>query len=252
MYKQERKVRSGAATASTPEMWAANFARSRRLGWWRELRLRRWYETRLLRRHLPPGGRVLDAGCGPGEWVILLRNLGFDAEGLDYSPELVARLRQEYPDLRWNSGDIRQMPYPDDSFDGIISWGVIEHDEAGPQLALREFFRVTRPGGVIAVTVPRDSERRRAASEAWYPPGEPDTAFFQYLISEDELSGFLREAGFEVLVTDTTRQPGLDLLFPGHPFKGLVAGALSAAVRFLFRWTDRYDGMIICIGRKPR
>lgn len=250
MFKQTRKVRSGADTASTPEMWAANFAGARRVGWFRELRLRNTHEVRLVRRHLPRGGRVVDAGCGTGEWVIVLRRAGLQAEGLDYSPNLVARLRQEYPEIPWSSGDIRSMPYENDTFDGVMSLGVIEHDEAGPQAALREFFRVIRPGGIVAVSVPNDSKYKRTVSLADYPDG-PDTAFFQYFMTEDELAAFVREAGFDVVVSETTRRPSLDLLWPGHPFKGRVAAVVTLAVSILFRWTRRYDGMIICIGRKP-
>src|SRR5437773_1089824 len=104
MYKELRPS-GGDGQVSTPEFWAANLARSGRLTPWRRFRMRFTGELDAFLRHLPRGGRVLDAGCGFGEWVMMLRSFGFRAEGLDYSPELVDRLRREYPDVTWMVGD---------------------------------------------------------------------------------------------------------------------------------------------------
>ena len=202
-------------------------------------------------RHLPPGGRVLDAGCGFGDWVIFLRRLGFRAEGLDYSEELVGRLRKEYPDVPWTVSDLRSTPYPDGAFDGVISLGVVEHEEAGPLAALRELHRILRPGGVAIITVPWDGPRQRRVSARYFPPEKGGT-FFQYFMTEEELASYLREAGFEPLATGLMRSPSLALLSPA--MYAHLPGKLNAlavlAVTFVFRWTDRFDGMIYCAGRR--
>jgi SAM-dependent methyltransferase len=163
MYAEFRPVDVAGRTASTPEAWAANFARSARLNKWRELRLASWREMKLIRRHIPPGARILDAGCGYGEWVTLLRKRGYAAEGLDYSKRLVDRLKIEYPDTPWHLGDIRNPGDGLGMFDAIISWGVIEHDPDGPGAALRQLARILRPRGIGIFTVPRDDEANRAA-----------------------------------------------------------------------------------------
>jgi SAM-dependent methyltransferase len=235
-------------TASTPEAWAANFANSARLTKWRETRLASWREARLVRRHVPRGARVLDAGCGFGEWVTLLRNRGYAAEGLDYSGELIERLRAEYPDALWHQGDIRKIDPAIGAFDAVISWGVIEHDPEGPGAALHEFSRILRPGGVAILTVPRDTELMRASSEAQFPRTS-GAKFFQFLMTEDELAAHVREAGLTVVDTGTTRLPSLALVFPRLQASRLFgAGAMLFA--FAAKWTRRYDGMIYCVARK--
>ncbi len=234
--------------ASTPENWAENFARSQRLTKWREARLASWREMALIRRHVPRGARVLDAGCGFGEWVTLLRHRGYAAEGLDYSGTLIERLRAEYPDTMWHHGDIRKLDASIGAFDAVISWGVIEHDPDGPGMALREIARILRSGGVAILTVPRDSELMRAASAAQFPKSD-DAQFFQFMMTEEELAAFVRKAGLTVVETGTTHMPSLALIFaPAR--RGRLYGAASMAFSFAAQWTRRYDGMIYCVARK--
>jgi ubiquinone/menaquinone biosynthesis C-methylase UbiE len=67
---------------------------------------------------------------------------------------LINRLRIAYPATEWIAGKIEEIPAADSTFDGVISWGVIEHNEAGPETALSEIYRILRPGGYVIVTVP--------------------------------------------------------------------------------------------------
>jgi SAM-dependent methyltransferase len=205
----------------------------------------------LVRRFIPRGSRVLDAGCGFGEWVTLLREHGYAAEGLDNSPQLVERLRKEYPESVWHCGDIRKMGIPPRSFDAVISWGVIEHDENGPVAALREFASVLREGGTTVVTVPRDDERNRAASRFFFPEGTDGTEFFQFMMSEPELAAYLIESGFDVVETGTVRHPSLAVAVPAFRGRG---GRLYNVASMLFalgmRWSSRLDHMIYCCARK--
>ncbi|MDP9192142.1 MAG: methyltransferase domain-containing protein [Acidobacteriota bacterium] len=253
MYRYERPVQAGATTASTPEAWAANFASATKLN-----RLRRWrfahsLETKLIRRHLPAGSKIIDAGCGFGDWVTFLNGLGYRAVGVDYSDELIQRLREAYPEGEWVQTDIRAMPYPEAAFDGIISWGVVEHDEAGPGAALREFHRLLRPEGVAIVTVPVDSAITRRACEVFeHEPGK-EHAFFQYNLSREELRTEMTNAGFEVL--EIGSMPVAHIAFVAPKFARRLRGQafrfLNLAVHVLMSWMKRYHVMIYVVARKP-
>src|SRR5687767_2691223 len=169
MFKQQMPVEGPEATASTPEHWAATFAHSSVMTARRRNQMKRSVEWRLVSRHIRPGSTVLDAGCGFGEWIDVLSEAGYNAAGLDYSEQLIARLQEAYPRSRWIHGDIRSIPVESAEFDAIVTWGVIEHDEAGPAAALREFARVLQPGGVLIASVPLDSPSQRRASEKLFP-----------------------------------------------------------------------------------
>ncbi len=253
MHRFEMPVRAGATTASTPEQWAKNFAASTRTNAWKRLRLRLSREAGLIRRTVPAGSRILDAGCGFGEWVTYLRGAGYDAKGCDYSPELVRRLRETYPDIEWTQADIRALPYDSASFDAIISWGVIEHDEAGPAAALEEFRRVLRPGGTAIVTVPIDTAHARRSGEVLYRVPGSEHAFFQYLMSEEELREKGRRAGFEVLASGTLPQAHINYVVPRlarrlPPLAGRAANFLAV---LLLSWMQRYRVMAYAVLRKP-
>jgi SAM-dependent methyltransferase len=108
----------------------------------------------LLLSYLPKGGRVLDAGCGFGKWLVYLARRGYDIVGIDSSELAIAGLKEYDGSLQVEVGDILHIEYPDDSFDAYVSMGVVEHFEGGPMAALAEARRVLKPGGLAFVSVP--------------------------------------------------------------------------------------------------
>jgi SAM-dependent methyltransferase len=254
MYKEYRPS-STTDTASTPEVWAQMFRSSGRLGLYHRVIFSMDQRWRLIRRYMRSGGRILDAGCGAGEWVAFLNKAGRVAEGLDYSPELVASVKEFYPQYEWRAGVIQALPYADGYFAGVISWGVIEHDEAGPAAALREFHRVVEPGGHIIVTVPIDSERQRLASRNQFPQDTADTlprAFFQYFMTPGELSKHVSDAGFEVVESGSLGGAALTLLAPEWSARRTVwqRNVLNKLVRLGLFWHPALRNMIYCVGKK--
>ena len=196
---------------------------------------------------------MLDAGCGFGEWVCFLSQRGYHAEGLDFSRELISRLRASYPDLTWQNGDVRRMPYADAAFDAVISWGVVEHDEAGPDAALREFWRVLKPGGVAIVSVPLDSPaQRRAADYLYHGPAVAQT-FFQYFMTAEELSSHLVVAGFSVVEQGVLPNAVLQLVSPqlAARLKGWPFRLVNLFVSTFLSWIPRYCVMRYCVATKP-
>ena len=95
--------------------------------------------------------RLLDVGCGIGQYVTGLRLLGFKAEGLDISPLSVkiGRKRGE----RITLGDVRNMPFTDEEFDLVIAGGSIEHFHE-TEKAIKEINRVLKINGVFLFNVP--------------------------------------------------------------------------------------------------
>jgi SAM-dependent methyltransferase len=254
MYRDVRPVAESMATASTPENWAKNFAASKPLNAWRRRRYASLAEARLIERYIPRGATIVDAGSGFGEWVAFLNERGYEARGVDYSPELIARVRATYPHLQWYQGDVRQLPFDDSSVDAVISWGVIEHDEAGPAAALRDFHRIIKPGGHAIVTVPINTEVARKSTEIIHRTAGSEHAFFQYLMSEKELAQEGAAVGFEVVSTGSLPSAHLAHFAPRLSLKlpGLLYRVANLAVYWLLSWTPRYRVMIYAVLRKPR
>ena len=101
----------------------------------------------------PPSSRILDAGCGPGVMARKLMERGYAVWGLDFAEPMIRQARKLCGSDHFGVGDIEHMPFPDNSFDVVISLAVIEYLESDDQ-ALREIRRVLRPGGraVIAIS----------------------------------------------------------------------------------------------------
>lgn len=99
---------------------------------------------------LPSGSRVLDLGCGAGNNLWALADMGHDAVGVDVSPTALAHGR-DYLATRGTrtplvAADILRLPWPHGSFDAACDVQAIQHTPAA-EVAYREVARVLRPGG---------------------------------------------------------------------------------------------------------
>jgi len=104
------------------------------------------------------GGKILDAGCGPGHWTIAWASRFDLACGVDLStPRLnVARwIAQTYdvPGVSFTEGDITKLPYPDDYFDAAFCYGGVIDLALRLDDSLREFKRVVVPGAPIYISI---------------------------------------------------------------------------------------------------
>jgi SAM-dependent methyltransferase len=100
------------------------------------------------------GDKVLDVGCGTGVAAITARRIGAKVTGLDLTPALLERARENaaiagFGDIVWKEGDAEALPFKDGEFDAVISqYGHMFAPRA--DVAAREMLRVLRPGGRIA------------------------------------------------------------------------------------------------------
>jgi ubiquinone/menaquinone biosynthesis C-methylase UbiE len=106
----------------------------------------------------PPPAQVIDIGGGPGGYASWLASRGYGVDLLDIVPLHVEQAREAFDDLglknaRAEVGDARQLPYASDSKDAALLLGPLYHlpSREDRLLALREAFRVLRPGGYVAV-----------------------------------------------------------------------------------------------------
>jgi SAM-dependent methyltransferase len=217
---------------------------------------------------LPKDAPILEAGCGLGAWVVYLASEGYDIAGIDNDGEVIRRLKEWMPSLKVSKGDILDLPYEDGSVGAIISLGVMEHFEAGCHEALRETYRVLRPGGLLFFTVPLDNTFRKLFAHPvrrlylrWRACRGDGIHFAEYRYTPWEVQQMLEENRFSVLVTTwddfTEKRMSLGIWadFPVLQAKRLYeltapGRVLAIVLNTLSRWIAAAG--VLCIARKSR
>jgi ubiquinone/menaquinone biosynthesis C-methylase UbiE len=151
-------------------------------------------------KHLPEHPSVLDAGCGPGRESMIFHQKGAKVTGVDLSEGLLKVAREKNPEIEFVKANFLQLPFNDNTFDGVWSHASLVHLETidDVQKALAEFFRVLKRDGIvyIAVKAQTGNEKTAVVSDTL----SKHERFFRYYTSE-ELTGLLLATGFEMVST---------------------------------------------------
>ena len=99
------------------------------------------------------GKAVLDAGVGEGYGAAMLAETAASAVGVDIEPDVIDHAAAAYPTVRFQTADLVALPFPDASFDAVVSFQVIEHLQR-PREFVSECARVLRPGGLLLLSTP--------------------------------------------------------------------------------------------------
>jgi SAM-dependent methyltransferase len=117
--------------------------------------------VRWVRELVPRTGLTLESGCGSGRVVALLSRSQGHVIGLDFATKALQDAKKQIPDLRLVGGQVERLPFRSETFDCIISLGVIEHFEDGPRSVLQEHRRLLKRGGRLLLAAPRLSPLKR-------------------------------------------------------------------------------------------
>ncbi|OPC77447.1 SAM-dependent methyltransferase [Embleya scabrispora] len=119
---------------------------------------------------IEPHMRILDIGCGPGTITADLAALVHDGRvtGVDHAPDILDQARataaeRGLDNVDFAVADVHALDFPDDTFCVVHAHQVLQH-VGDPVQALREMYRVTKPGGFVAV---RDADY---PAMVWFPP----------------------------------------------------------------------------------
>jgi SAM-dependent methyltransferase len=162
----------------------------------------------LLRGRLPPGARVVDAGCGAGRNLVYLLSAGYDVRGVDADPAAVDRVRSLAATLaprlaadNFRAEAVEKMSFPDRSADVVISSAVLHfaRDDGHFDAMLRECWRILDRRGLffcrLASSIGLESRVRPIGSGRFRLPDGSD----RYLVTEDRLMDLTTRLGGELI-----------------------------------------------------
>jgi SAM-dependent methyltransferase len=195
----------------------------------------------LLRRHGVAGGRVLDLGAGYGFWLAKLAATGYEAVGVELSPEAATIARERSGAVVEVGSADDPLPFPDAGFAAVTMLDVIEHLPRYPA-ALAECARVLTPGGkLFVITLNAGSLARPLLGKRWSFWLDPTHV---HMFSARRLRDAFAEAG---LATERmATMSNFALVGEGNPFLKPLRAVIGRIVV-----TPWLGDSLLAVARKP-
>ncbi len=229
---------------------------------------------------LQAGQKLLDIGCGYGSFVLVCRNAGIEAEGLDIADYDIgfARRRFEMEGSQLKSGEIfhlgdgQNTGLPGNHFDVVTAWNLLEH-VPDFHLLIGEAYRLLKPGGTFIAIAPNYFSFRQEAHYhvPWYPffPREwahrylvkrgLNPSFFDqdiHYVSSWGIESTLRKTGFKSIILGNYKLDHPEVIHSSALIKKLEIlnrFHLTGLVKILY-WFEYWNPMkpsIYLVARKP-
>ena len=160
------------------------------------LRLTLIRRDRVKRKHmylenLPPG-KLLDVGCGAGQFLNVMKKKGWEVHGQDIDHKSAENALRTYG-LWIDVGKLEDIAYPDNSFDAITLSHVIEHMH-DPILLLSECRKILKAGGVLVIVAPNSESFGHSYFKSCYLCLDPPRHLSLY--NQKNLRNVVKKAGF--------------------------------------------------------
>ena len=182
------------------------------------------------------GKRLLDIGCGCGYFLDVARDMGWAASGSDISSAAVKHAK-DVLGLDVFCGKINDAEYPDNIFDVVTMWDVIEHVDH-PRAIINEINRILKPGGLLVIETPNANSLIHRIAHIIYRMSFGKISYFLekiyipshlYYFSKMTMGSMLQNSGFSI---EKSKVPfkslfdDLDIIFSANKDREKWAGSL--------------------------
>ncbi|MEM7344977.1 MAG: methyltransferase domain-containing protein [Chloroflexota bacterium] len=141
------------------------------------------------------GALICDAGCGPcGHIGKILLEKGLEVIGVDISDKCIEIAKKQNPTMQFERGDISNLRFPDNSFDGIIAYySILDTPKIYVDRVFKEFGRVLKKDGSLLVAVKAGNTEGYAEELLGI-----ETKIYKTLFTEEEIIRYFKDGGFEL------------------------------------------------------
>lgn len=147
-----------------------------------------------IKKHHPRPGHILDVGCAAGEFLYVMSQHNWQTTGVELS-ESAAQYARDKLGLTVKLGTLIEARLPDNQFDVIVFWHVLEH-VLDPKATLKEAARVLKPNGLLVLGLPNpDSIEAKLFKGAWRGWDQPRHL---HLFTPSVIKRYVQELGFTI------------------------------------------------------
>ncbi|MDO9565591.1 MAG: class I SAM-dependent methyltransferase [Candidatus Desulfaltia sp.] len=155
------------------------------------------------------GGRILDVGCGQGGFLNTMLKDGWEIYGVELSKDACDFARETYGLNEINNCDLLSLDFPDNFFDVITLWHVLEH-LGNPKDTLKMIYKILKEDGLLLVESPNFcSIQSRFFKDKWF---SLDLPRHLYQFSPKILKMYLKETNFKIIKRDYIVNPRINFI----------------------------------------